>query len=391
MSKRIWKDVLYPGTLHVPTGDPSQPVRVVTFTQDELNNVVRVNRQKVAEGWNVPACWEHQDVWPVHLSQWDRLAQQTKNVFAPVVDYRLSKTGAVEACIEVDDSDIPTLKRVKYVSPRVSWDWRDSTGRTWPGMTITHVAATPRPVQHKQRAFDLSQSSSGYAHIHLSADYYQNLKLSEGGMDEELETIDTPTEGEGGDSGKLSEAISVLESLGLHLGDGTTMDNLCERLVAAAKTKAAHTGELDEEEELEEPEMEDVSNDMPEDVGPSTQPPPVTLSLQKQQALAAKLAKTNIQARIERLRKSGRVTPHIADSLATSLQSVTLSFGDDGELVSNSLLSKVEAYEALPAGVASMKRVAAKPKGNVKLSLNGRPDDGRQLTDEEALALFDKT
>ena len=379
MSQRIWKDVLYPGTLHVPTGDPQQPIRVVRFTPDDLRNVVQVNESKLRDGWNVPACWEHQDVWPVHLSQWDQSAQQARNVFGPVVGYRLNN-GVVEACLEVEDEDVPSLKKIRYVSPRVSWDWVDSTGKKWPGMTITHVAATPRPVQHKQRAFNLSHGSG--QHVCLSLGWYHHIDLSEGVMADEIEGLGN--ESGGGD--KLGEAISLLEQLGVHLGDGTDQGNFFDRLVAAVKTKLDHDGELNEP-DGDEMEMEEESNEMPTDVGPSPQPPPVTLSLQKQLQMAQELAKRNLIARAEALKS--KIGPKIVGDLVAKINSVNLSFAQSGDLKPNAVLAHIEAYEQLPAAITTKTNQTA--RGNVRLSLEGRLPDERPMTDDQALAAFEKT
>jgi len=338
MATRIWKDVLYRGTLRVPTGNAKKPFRSVTFTDSDLANVVTIGREKVADGWQIPACWEHQNVGPVQLSEAEKDAEQTKSTFGRATDFRVGK-GCVEALVEVDDdADLKALKSVRFVSPEVQWDWVDSTGKLWPGLTISHVAATARPVQHKQQAFQLSHTATG-----------RRLRLS-------LESIhmadekETPEEGSGGGEAKFKAAIEMLGEHGIVLPDDVTAENAWDYLCVALTALKGSKGD-DVEPDMDEDDLDDTA-----DVAPTTQTPPVSLSLQKQQAQAESLARKGLLERTERLMKSGRITPLMAGKLKSEALRVKLSFNGEGDLSDSKLVNQIEAYEALPKNASWSKK-----------------------------------
>jgi hypothetical protein len=76
----------------------------------------------------------------------------------------------------------------------------------------------------------------------------------------------------------------------------------------------------------------------------------VSPALKKQQEQAAGFARKGLAGRIDALVKTGRIPPVVADGLKKEAGKVRLSFSADGDLEPNAVLTKVEAYEALPKG-----------------------------------------
>lgn len=386
MTMRIWKDTLYQGTVHVPTGNPSQPTIVAHFGAKDIDNAVKVGKAKVAAGWRIPACWEHQEAWPVKLSRADKAAIDAKHTYGEIVDFR-NQGGVLQSLVEVyDNADAKRLKKVKYCSPQVSCNWTDSTGKKWPGVTITHLAATPVPVQHKQQPWRLSRAGS--LTIWLSQSDYEGTTVADD-LDDIDETADPMVGDDEGGGDKCGEAISLAEELGLHLGEGTTEQNFFERFCAAAKTKLAHEGGVDDESDMDDG---DIGDDQPPpDAAPATQPPPMSLSLRKQMQQAETFARSNIGNRIKRLLKTGRITPPMATKLENEAKTVKLSFSKDGSLRPSGVLAKLDAYEELPANSAWAKNGGrTRPGGSVRMS--HRPDFGPDSrSDAEILGEWDKT
>lgn len=388
----LWKDTLLPGTVHVPSGDPANPVRVVTFGPADIRNACEVGNAKLADGWRVPVTWDHQGTKPVQLSHGAKIAAVAKHTFGDVSAYRVSSEGRLQAGLAVDDpADVERLKKVKFVSPHVQFNWTDPTGKKWPGVTIGHVAATPYPVQKDQRPFDLSRAGRDeFPPINLSlGDYMADAKTKPTDDDEIPGEADdaTPAEGEGDDTDDstlpplpdegnpvatlpapedvhLKPAIAALASHGITLPPDTNAANFAERINIAITAITDHQAKKDMEDAAKE--QDDANAPDPNDpnamavkVGGQTpteskQPAPVSMSLAEQKATekAVALERRTITQRINRLNKTGRITPTIAQKLLAEARAVDLSFADTGELTPNGVTAKVDAYEALPGNSA---------------------------------------
>lgn len=377
MAHVVTKDALYPGTIRKPGRDP------LTLTDADIDGAVATANQLVRDGYTIPLYWEHQaDDGPVKLSAADKPAHVAKHTFGRVKEAFKDDGGALQLKLEVDaDDDWKRLPKVRFVSPELRKDWTDADGRTHKGWSISHVAATPIPVQREQKPFDPTNA------IRLSlADYYQLSEAPtgsgsdgkgkgspDGGLDP-----DKMTPGAGGKSGQITKCLIGLAKKGIKLPDDTTNETLCERLCIVLDALP---------DESEDP-MDKLGDDDVDEADRGTQP--YALSLQKQQAKAEKFARQGINQRVARLVNTGRITPEIGAKLVTQAGKVQLSFNDDGEVESNDLLIRIEAYEALP------KHASWKPKGervrlsNVAENEAGKPEDGEK-SDKEALDAWDKT
>lgn len=373
MAHVVTKDALYPGTIRKPGRDP------LTLTDADLDAAVATANQLVRDGYTIPLYWEHQaDDGPVKLSAADKPAHVAKHTFGRVKEAFKDDGGALQLKLEVDaDDDFNRLPKVRFVSPELRKNWTDADGRTHKGWSISHVAATPIPVQREQKPFDPTNA------IRLSlADYYQLSEAPPGsgsdGGGSPKGGLDPEKQDEGGAGGKVTKCLIALAKKGIKLPEDTTAQNIVERLCIVLDA-------LSDVDDSEKP-MADLDDVDEADRG--TQP--YALSLQKQQAKAEKFARQGINQRVARLVNTGRITPEIGAKLTSQAGKVQLSFNDDGEVESNDLLIRIEAYEALP------KHASWKPKGervrlsNVAENEAGKPEDGEK-SDKEALDAWDKT
>jgi hypothetical protein len=343
MAHVVTKDALYPGTIRKPGRDP------LTLTDADIDAAVATANQLVRDGYTIPLYWEHQaDDGPVKLSAADKPAHVAKHTFGRVKEAFKDDGGALQLKLEVDaEDDFNRLPKVRFVSPELRRNWTDADGRTHKGWSISHVAATPVPVQREQKPFDPANA------IRLSlADYCQ---LSDGGPAGSGQTgkgspeggldPDKMTPGSGGKGGQVTKCLIALAKKGIKLPEDTTQENIVERLCIVLDA-------LSDVDDSEKP-MADLDDVDEADRG--TQP--YALSLQKHQAKAEKFERQDLTRRIRRLVSTGRITPVMGEKLLGQAGKVQLSFNDDCEIVKNEMHIRVEAYEALP------KHASWKPKG----------------------------
>lgn len=395
--KTVRKDVLYAGTVHPP--GMGEPIR---FSREDLAHYARRLRDMVADGLQIPVSWEHQSkAKPRTREEWEaEKAELTKLCLGHARAATVDEGGVLVAEFDVpDDGDRARLPSVGFVSPEIKWDWTDGRGKTWPGPSITHVAVTPRPVQHDQQRF--TRDSVGLS-LRLSLDDYvwlgdspmadekddkddrddkpaaaekepDNDEPEKGEAEPEMDMPDMtdmpdmaneqPADVMSPGAQRMVETLAALQQLGLVLPDDTTPKNLLERLHTAALTKLAHKDHplKDEQDEQgpEQPEQPEQPGNGADDAQPEPMPPPtagVTLSMSERRelnALKARLARTerdDLRRRIDRLKTTGRIDRTLHDALARELGTVRLSLTEAGELAENGLVIKVKAYEALPAG-----------------------------------------
>jgi hypothetical protein len=144
---RAWFRIWGPGKYRLRDGLPWEDT-----AEDVRNGYVQGKRQLAAGLW-IPCCWEHQPhAMPAVIEEmktWtpDRRAQFARNTFGHVVDYDL-RHGELWAELDVPDhKDLEQLRKTRGFSPRLDTDAVDQRGRTYPGKSVGHVAATPIPVQ----------------------------------------------------------------------------------------------------------------------------------------------------------------------------------------------------------------------------------------------------
>jgi hypothetical protein len=380
---KFLKDVIYPGTYTV--ADRKGGRRRVTYTREQVRHLSQRMQEMISAGLSIPLAAEHQSK-AIPLTAAERKAEWVKKLTMGWAEAaELTPEGYLASVVEVpDEEDARRLPAVRFVSPEIQNDFVDGSGKLWPGPSITHLAVTPRPVQIHQRPFERVSSST----VRLSLTDYEGPEMAD----------EIKPDEDGGDGGKkgfdLEALRKVLAEDGYSVPEQITdPSQFLEHLhTAALSKKAALDAALGTEEEEEEEEEEETPDETPGNPEPA--PGPVMMSLcgrriqimprkrgreprtkgkkkpsggpnptptrlsqgaPRQSAAEANLLKrerAGVLERIGALFQSGRITKPIHDKLKSEAGTVRLSLDDSGELAGNSLLTRVGAYEELPAGSA---------------------------------------
>ncbi|WP_029631841.1 hypothetical protein [Zavarzinella formosa] len=383
---QLWFDVLEPGTLQTP-GDLPGKVRVTRITARDRDNAAAVGNAKLAAGWQIPVCWDHQDVGPVRLSRDDRAARLVKNTLGYLKRFAVQR-GKLRALADIPDAaDAAQAAKVRHTSPCLDWNWRDADGVLWPGCTVQHLAITNRPVQRRLNADPPLRLSNTFnatpLRVWLSLgeftpmaddqddqkNDYQSDADTDTTPDDDDDTDDTDTDTDdsddaddsdnsGPDAALFQKVLKLLAAKGIKLPAGTTPENGWERLYVALHATSADASPDDDDTDDEDDEEDDAPTDSGPpavvskrtSVTPSEESSPLTLSLRRQEMRAENLARKGIAARVTMLVKTGRITPALGSKLTRRATQVRLSFNSQGDLNSNELLTAIRAYEALPRG-----------------------------------------
>lgn len=325
------KDVLYPGRRVLADGT------VLDVTLADMHNAVRQGNAMLTRDIPAPWCWEHNyDAYPARLSaspnEWF-----SRGYFGKTLRYRMGRTEhgpCVLMKVGVFDAKDEEQAKRQPVSPMLVWDYIDDAGKTWPGMTIAHVAATPKPIQREQGPY--RPATAALSGLRGRCSRYAPL----GGS-----TMD-------GDKGKkgnepaesgFKETIDLLSQLGLSVGDKVT--DLATLNIALSALVAAGVSATSE------PDADDLAangaNTAPAGAGPM-----VMSGLTTAQANAMKGViegnRKDLLKRVDVLFDSGRINKPIADKLRNSLKTATLSLMADGSVKLIRQTIEIEAYEALP-------------------------------------------
>lgn len=365
--KPLWIEVLAPGTYRLADG------RRVTYTRADTENAARQGNAMIRAGLSVPLCWEHDPrAGPAYLSDLHKNAWLARGYFGNASEFRTTRSGKLYARPRIaDPADGRQFRKVGRVSPRLDFDFTDETGRTWPGLTVAHIAVTPRPVQrHQPKPSEMFPSELSLTAAPGTArdSHYLSYATRLGDDTMADETDDTPGSETGDKTGSgLADLIAALRDHGLNIPDEAT--DIPGLIIAV---KACKPGDYDPDGDGDGGEGE-----APAAAGDDTQPaggmPPALMSYMDQ---AAGVAKGEIQHRIDRLFRTGRIDGALQRKLGGELKAANLShesFEKNGTLKPLPVLAKIEAYEELPAG-----KFAKKP-GRADLSHTAEVDAPEQL------------
>ncbi len=362
--KQAIKDCLYPGRYKLPDG------RTFVCEPQDVPHYAKRLRDWLAARLPVPVRWEHE----LATADGDAAlsaADKAKNTFAHATDAVIHKDGYLEVKFPADDEDDrKKLNKVKFVSPTIKWDVVDSTGKLWPGPSITEIALTPVPIQHGQKPFTLSQAGKTMAPVFLSLADYEPIKpvrLAAGAPpmdDTEKKAGDTPPDaaddkpdGDGAlpeeaeDAGlgqKLSTALQCLADHGIVLGEetGDDLETFLDHIITACNTKKAAENPLD------------MGGQNPGAPG-GDQGSPGATEVQGPVMMSGSLAKVfreNVKLRIDNLWAKKQITKPIKDKMLAELKTVKLSMTAAGEPIEQGLLARVAAYEELPENYTAFRR-----------------------------------
>jgi hypothetical protein len=324
-------EVLAPGRRFLGFNEDGSK-RYADFTPEYCEDMYRRNSALLAAGIPVPVSWDHRDDAKPgrRLSYDDWASERARGVAGHALRYELEPGKRVMGVINIpDDTDGRQAEKVRFCSPEIDY-FTDGDGKNW-GEVFTHIALTPRPRQHRQRPIArLSMLSNGP--IRLAVDPTEGKDMAD-----EAPKNDPPAgdgEAPSGAEAGLKAVVDALREKGMTIPDEVSS---WEGLVIAIKASGPCDDDLDDDEEGE--------------VGPVSGGQPVQMghkAKDKQTAEAVGIARHNLGQRVNRLVKTGRVPPVVADELRKQLPKVRLSFTAEGDLQSNDLLVQIAAYERLP-------------------------------------------
>lgn len=341
---------LRPGIHHAPQG----PLHA---TPERMRAWVDKFRAMKADGIRVPCAWGHQpDALPGDAQQ--RAAQQyylSRFNAGYIDDLDLDEQGNIRCKLDIPGCDLtpdgklaswvrlPDGREVRTAIGEVSAgirDWTDGRGRLWKDSLI-HLALVPLPVMAGQDGFRALATQTGDIHyigFTLATTGGPNMDPDKD-RDEDTPEAPEPAPDEVGmddlpasepvapDTGRLSEAIQVLEAHGLHLPPDTTAENLIERLCVAGHAKMKGSAEPN-------PEALPPENAAMEQPVDAERPVLMSLTTAKTDVERKVLAREQerhrklLLARIDKLRRAG-MPAYKADELTERLSAYTLSLDSD--------------------------------------------------------------
>ena len=313
---RFHKDALYSGTFRLADG------RKFVCEPHEIEHYARRLKDMVAAGLGVPLSWEHQGVQPMTAAE--RRAARAKHVLG-WADDATPRGGILDAAFEVPvEADAELMPAVRFISPEITTDFVDGTGRLWPGKSITHFAVTARPVQPGQKAFQRAEAATLSLH---------RVRLSLGDFDMADEKDDKGKKGKPGDGdgdegggGDIARIADALRESGMTIPEEVKD---ADGLIIAIKAGMAGGGTPPEAPK------EDVTEGAP----------PVVMSMAGR---LLEMERKGLEGRIAALK--GRVGKPVVDAMLARLKTERLSLDNGGRLNGSRLAVELEAYERLRDG-----------------------------------------
>ncbi len=366
MVRHFEKDVLKVGAWHLPGGGVFKATpKVVRHLGQRLTDMLE-------DGLQIPFAWEHQPkAKPMTEDEADQaLKDKVQRTLGHAKAGQMGEDDAtVLGLLEVPvDADGDAVAKAKYVSPEIVEDFIDGRGKMWPGLSISHIALTARPVQHDQSPARevVALSHEGKPRwknaVWLSWDAVARLaeeepppfvKKGEGEEEpppkpEAPPPPPDPAAAGGGDAAKLATVREALAKCGIILPPDTNRENMLDVLHTSALTMAHHAGESkggtkDDQEEEEEPPMSTTTQE------PKEVQTPYMMSMEKRLKAAenrqVKAERLALGRRLKDLREGGWLSVAQHKALHERANTVQLSFDDDGNLKVNRLLMEIEVLE----------------------------------------------
>lgn len=150
MARFRWQ-ALTPDTPWVVGTNPDGTPKLHTFTRADSRKFAASGNAMLQAGINIPVSMEHRDDQkPRQLSRDDWASERAKGTAGWVDKFLVSKnTGIMFVEGEAPSAeDAKAIEANRFCSPEID-AFKDGKGLDW-GEVITHLAVTPRPVQHDQ-------------------------------------------------------------------------------------------------------------------------------------------------------------------------------------------------------------------------------------------------
>jgi len=331
-----WTEILAPGVYRLPTG------KKLTVLRSDVENAAKFGNEMIREGLRIPGCWQHDmSAFPEYQNNpnW----YTAKGYYGEPKEFSV-KNGKLFALMQFkDEQDFKQFKKVGTTSPRIVFNRVDERGKTWPGMTIAHIASTPTPVQRDQSRLAYDFSASGNVEAERKPGQHYDLSTSEGV--------------------NMEEILKILESMGLRLGEGaSTPEDVKGRLSAIAanggKFSMGSGGSAVNDNDADNYDGSDVESEITGGAGnteaANAAAPMVMSQLPKGMQLRAKsLLKQEKDAMLRetnQIFKSGRLTAEEAKKHREAIISADLSLTDKFELALTPIVVRHKAFKGLKPG-----------------------------------------
>lgn len=341
------KDIFFPASVVAPDGER------YTFTAADVRRTYAngVGQLGADPPLAVPGIWEHDaraEMVPMTaflsaMNDYDEFrdwaVKWVKGAYGHVAGYGLKETAdrgpVMYARLWVnDDADADKLVNARFVSCRLDANYQTPDGRVWPGWSVNHVAATPRPVLVNQQPFSRSAMLSA-GNRFPRATVYLSLEGAKMAADDDDKGGDKKkpdnTPGQGDALGRCLTALTTL--LGKPLPDSVVdIDTLALALEMAAALKGSDLGGADD---LDEFGLEDTEQ-------AAGGAPVMMSSLSPEQVRAHKIMEAGERAKRVAtatkvggiLAKAGRIPAAKAAALVKEAQTVSLSMLANGRWTS---------------------------------------------------------
>lgn len=397
------KAILRTGTYHSPDG-------VVDVTPERLHHWASEFARMKSASQVVPIDWDHAtdaaEMTPLSLQDFEKRHSAAKGV-GRLEDFRLSPDGESAEIV----LDVRTPRAVEaaeantcFVSPVLFPSWRDGAGNEYRDC-ITHVDFVHHPVDHSQGAFvPVEQGAIACAlRMSLSTNIYRfgkdnpmpnefpPSKEDEASKEDSAEDqaegeVENETDGtvQGADNSTLANVIDTLAKFNIMLAEGTTGQNLLERLHSALLTAVAHQGLDEKKDEVAEPEAGQKPQPKPEVI---QDPGIAVMSLQTKAVIAhaERQHRATIAERLSSLCNSGRCTPAELKAQQERLPAVKLSLNAQGEPEVSDVETFIAHREAVPKGTfwtdEQRTRLSSVVEPPVNMALEPGAEDLNNLTD----------
>ena len=371
----IWKDVLWCGKWTMPDG------RSLNVRPSDLPSVAANGQKMLASRLGIPWCWDHQpDALPVEMSasvyrDKDRTADAARNIITTrTVGFKVGTIqGKPVVLAGFDTSGLPAdeiekVKRTGKVSCRIDrgfWDARGN-GTRYPGLSISHIAVTPKPLEPDQGPFFMSAVRSSretffLGHATMAKDSDKPDEEDTGSEDTPIETADLEPDGDEGlppvDAApavpagpppadpNIQSIIGSAAVFGASIPNDGSINDL-QTLALAFKIAAQMKGGM----------KPDAAPDDGMNATPTPEPGPNPPMMMSQSAMyqidpeRVKKHRTNLEKRIRRLFRNGQVNGPTCNNMLSELKTFQLSYAGQS-VVNSGLVATVTGIEkTVPKG-----------------------------------------
>lgn len=393
------KEILTPGLYAVSDAKGNRHAKVIT--KQMIGHWVKQHNEMRKSGLNIPAPSYHdKSAIPENkpgsskdnFGFWEELKQDDSGKLVGVLDVPL-------------ESDAERIgKTVRETSIFAVPKFIDGLGREWNNV-ITHIACCTQPIEPGQENFKPANNELAIAMSHrIISMGVEDFASSLTGNVNDLE--DKSDNGNGQQMINTTDVFTLLEKVAkIKLPPNISDDDFREALVAALLQKQLSEGNNSSGGSVLKPPPKSEISEVPvvmsvnQQGGNTVQPAlvdvetvmshPAFKSLQSQnQGMLAVLAnnlKNDLKSRVAKLRQRNIISDDVKAGYEKEIETIQMSFGDDGSPISTLVQTKIEALESVVVPSPAVNPViamASESNGQLQIEANkslnsGVVEDGR--------------